>query len=40
LIPSGDLTVTGIRIGATAESLVLPVATPAAATQETGTPTT
>jgi hypothetical protein len=40
LIPSGDLTVTGIRIGATAESLVLPVATPAAATPGTGTPTT
>ena len=32
LIPSEGLTVTGVRIGATAESLVLPVATPAAAT--------
>ena len=30
LIPSEGLTVTGVRIGATAESLVLPVATPAA----------
>jgi hypothetical protein len=39
-IPSGDLTVTGIRIGATAKSLVLPVATPAVATPEIGTPTT
>ena len=34
-IPSGDLTVTGIRIGATAESVILPVATPAAATPTT-----
>jgi hypothetical protein len=34
-IPSEALTVTGIRVGATAESLVLPVATPAAATPTT-----
>ena len=32
--------VTGVRIGATADSVVLPVATPAVATPESGTPTT
>ena len=32
--------VTATRVGATVESVVLPVATPAAATPETGTPTT
>jgi hypothetical protein len=32
--------VTGVRIGATADSVVLPVVPPAAATPESGTPTT
>ena len=35
-----DLLVTATRMGATAESVILPVLAPAAATPATGTPTT